>query len=177
MSFALEYRKKLQRRQLELRRARKENEGFVSLPVEEVTDTTRNRSRVLLALVIAGGVLATFNSGGLVQYSYELAENPAGQKLIEATERWHEMMRETPAGDVMDHIRGSVATVRETSWDDLAASFFAASPPVYRETTPEGPVAPAGGSPLRAPSEQDALEPDRPDGPVMRASVSPAPVR
>ncbi|MEM8744983.1 MAG: hypothetical protein AAGF14_10140 [Pseudomonadota bacterium] len=171
MSFALQYRKKLQQQAREAARKRKENEGFVSPPAQE-TDTGSNRRRVLFALMIAGAILAAFNSGGLVQYSYDLAENPAGQKLVEVAEDWHDMMQETRATDVIDHIRGSVAVVRESTWEDLAASLASAPAGPQPEMLPDRPVVPANGDPMEAPDLKKAPKIVRPDGPVMRASVN-----
>ena len=57
MSFALEYRKKLQVQQNEALTVRKANEGFVSMPAEASTDTRNNRRRVFLGLVLAGGTI------------------------------------------------------------------------------------------------------------------------
>jgi len=171
MSFALEYRKKLQAQQNEAVRIRKANEGFVSMPVEATTDTSNNRRRVFLALILAGGILATFNSGALVNYTQGLANNPVGPELILASEKWHEMMQEKQVTRVVDHIRGSVALVRETRWQDLTFGLDL--------TTAENPEAP-GAQPQVVPANLPG-EPERPQqikpgiakpsGPVMRASV------
>ena len=171
MSFALEYRKKLQAQQNEAVRIRKANEGFVSMPAEATTDTSNNRRRVFLALILAGGILATFNSGALVNYTQGLANNPVGPELILASEKWHELMQEKQVTRVVDHIRGSVALVRETRWQDLTFGLDL--------TTAENPEAP-GAQPQVVPANLPG-EPERPQqikpgiakpsGPVMRASI------
>jgi len=171
MSFALEYRKKLQAQQNEAVRIRKANEGFVSMPAEATTDTSNNRRRVFLALILAGGILATFNSGALVNYTQGMANNPVGPELILASEKWHEMMQEKQVTRVVDHIRGSVALVRETRWQDLTFGLDL--------TTAENPEAPGAqpqvvpanlpGEPERPPQIKPGIA--KPSGPVMRASV------
>lgn len=171
MSFALEYRKKLQEQERAAHRARKENEGFVSLPADDAADTRGNRRRVMLALIIAGGILATFNSGSLVNYSYDLADSAAGQRLIELTEAWHDMMEETRAAEVVDHIRGSVESARESTWEDLTSAFALTRLDPGTDAATETPVLPANGAPLQAPVKRNRPETVKPDGPVMRASV------
>jgi hypothetical protein len=141
------------------------------MPAEATTDTSNNRRRVFLALILAGGILATFNSGGLVNYTQGLANNPVGPELILASEKWHEMMQEKQVTRVVDHIRGSVALVRETRWQDLTFGLDL--------TTAENPEAP-GAQPQVVPANLPG-EPERPQqikpgiakpsGPVMRASV------
>jgi hypothetical protein len=168
MSFALEFRKKLQQREAETLRIKKANEGFVSMPVDSSTDTSNNRRRVLLALVIAGGVLSIFNSGGLVRYTQGLADNPVGPVLIIASEKWHALMQEKQATLVVDHIRGSVAMVRDSSWRDLTFGLR-----LTQDGTPPN-VLPAGQE-IPYPPEPEEPRIAKPVAPVMRASVEPRP--
>lgn len=164
MSFALEFRKKLQQREAETLRIKKANEGFVSMPVDSSTDTSNNRRRVLLALLIAGAVLSVFNSGGLVRYTQGLADNPVGPGLIIASEKWHALMQERQATLVVDHIRGSVALVRNSSWRDLTFGLR-----LTQDETPEN-VLPAEQETPRPPApEQPKIA--KPEAPVMRASI------
>ncbi len=171
MSFALQYRKKLLQQQREAWAVIKANEGFVSMPAQTSADTSNNRRRVFLALIVAGGILAVFNSGGLVNYTQGLASNPVGPKLILASERWHELMQEKQVTRVVDRIRGSLALVREASWRDLTFGLD-----VTRAQTPEQPrPIPKAGSPKlpKGPRRQQPAEPAiaKPASPVMRASV------
>jgi hypothetical protein len=171
MSFALEYRKKLQAQQRDAQVTKKANEGFVAEPVETASDTTSNRRRVFLVLVLAGGILATFNSGGLVNYTQGLADKPMGPQLILASERWHELMQEKKITRVVDHIRGFVAFVRDTSWQDLAIGLKTSTAEIPTEPTKPPLVLPASTVPTikRPVSPEPRMA--RPAGPVMRASV------
>ena len=175
MSFALEYRKKLLKQQHDAVRYRKANEGFVSMPAEATTDTSNNRRRVFLALILAGGILATFNSGGLVNYTQGLANNPVGPELILASEKWHEMMQRKQVTRVVDHIRESVALVREARWQDLTfgLDLTTAENPEATRTQPK--VVPANLP--EEPEHPQPIEPRiaKPSGPVMRASVDKLP--
>lgn len=175
MSFALEYRKKLQAQQQEAVRFRRANEGFVSMPAEATTDTSNNRRRVFLALILAGGILATFNSGALVNYTQGLANNPVGPELILASEKWHEMMQEKQVTRVVDHIRGSVALVREARWQDLTfgLDLTTAENPETPRTQPQVVPAKLPGEPERPQPIKPGIA--KPAGPVMRASVDKLP--
>lgn len=171
MSFALEYRKKLQAQQRDAQVAKKANEGFVAEPDEAATDTTSNRRRVFLALVLAGSILATFNSGGLVNYTQGLADKPMGPQLILASERWHELMQEKQITRVIDHIRGSVAFVRDTSWQDLAIGLKTSTAEKPMEPAKPHLVLPASTAPKLTRPKPPEPRMARPDGPVMRASI------
>lgn len=175
MSFALEYRKKLQVQQNEALTVRKANEGFVSMPAEASTDTRNNRRRVFLGLVLAGGILAVFNSGGLVNYTQGFANNPVGPHLILASERWHELMQKKQATRVVDHIRGSVVFAREARWQDLTFGLDLTTAENPEEPQRQPKLVPAKLRP--APERQEPVEPRiaKPAGPVMRASVDKIP--
>lgn len=174
MSFALNYRKKLQQKVREEQAFRKANEGFVTLPLGPDSDTRGNRRRVFFALLIAGGFLAVLNSAGLVNYAYGLADSRIGRSVIAASERWHEMMQDRQATRVVDHIRGSVAAIRETRWQDLKI-VFGSDPGVPVQTGPEqSPVLPASVPPMPiAPELPEPKEPVKvkPAGPVLRAAA------
>jgi len=171
MSFALQYRKKLQAQKSEALAVKKANEGFVSMPAEASTDTSYNRRRVFLALVLAGGILAVFNSGGLVNYSQGFANNPLGPDLILASEKWHELMQKKQATRVVEHIRGSIALVREASWQDLTLGLDLTTAEIMEEPQQKPDVVPAK-FPV-APEHNEPVEPriTKPAVPVMRASV------
>ncbi|MFQ5625732.1 MAG: hypothetical protein ACE5FM_03660 [Methyloligellaceae bacterium] len=170
MSFILDFRKKLQRQQREALRVRKINQGFVTLPPEDASDTPNNRRRVLLALVIAYGVLAVFNSGGLVHYTQGLAGNSLGQKLIVASERWHELMQRKHVTRVVEEIRGSVAFVRASSWHDLTQGLRIKPVEAQPARPDDYKVVPAKEEtpPPRQDNEREFI---KPSGPVLRASV------
>lgn len=173
MSFALDYRKKLQEQDRREKAFRKANEGFVTLPQEADVDTRGNGRRVLMALIIAGSFLAILNSAGLVNYAYGLADSRLGRTLVVASEQWHQMMERGRATQVVDHIRGSVAMMRETSWQDLKMVFLSPQP----EMSPERPqVIPAKApQPAAEPEEPENAKPapivPAPAAPVMRAAI------
>ena len=170
MSFALEYRKKLQLKNREAQRIRKAHEGFVSAPAGASHDTPGMRRRVLLALVIAGGVLGVFNSGGLVQYTRQLADTPLGPRLIVMSETWHEAMQEKNVTQVVEQIRETVAMARESNWRDLTFGLrlnpHKLSPGPQKQPT----VVPAKGKPAPEPEEEKPRM-ARPAGPILRAAV------
>lgn len=170
MSFALEYRKKLQQQQQEAYARAKANEGYVSPPLDERAETGKNRRRVFLALVVAGGVLGVFNSGGLVQYSYDLAEMPFGPRLIVLSEKWHGLMQEQKATRVVEQIRDTVMLARQSRWRDLREG-LGLEKPARPLDGQENPVVPAATDP--EPGEQELEKPKmaKPEGPVMRASA------
>ncbi len=174
MSFALEFRRKQQLLEHEVQHARQANKGFVSMPADCGTDTKGNRRRVLFALVIAGGVLAIFNSGGLVQYSYDFADSPGGEKMIEVSESWHDMMSESRMTEFIDHIRGSIAMARESSWQDLTFGFAAVPAEPDSSTQPQPLIVPANGESLPERKEHQVPEAAKPAGPIMRASARPS---
>ncbi len=171
MSFALEYRKKLQQQEREAVRAAKANEGFVATPAGDVSDTRRNGRRVLAALVIAGGVLSVFNSGALVRYTQDLAGNPLGEKVIELSERWHEMMQAKQVTRVVEEIRGSLTMAREASWRDLTARLGIRPTQAQPENRDGFKVVPARGDAPREAEPDEKRKTVAPAGPVMRASV------
>lgn len=174
MSFALDYRRKLQEQERKEQAFRKANKGFVALPLEPDADTKGNGRRVLMALVIAGGLLAVLNSAGLVNYAYGLADSRLGRNLVVVSEHWHRMMEQGKATKVVDHIRGSVAMIREANWQDLRMVLMLA-PGTPAEMNP----ARLQVIPVNAPGP--AIEPERreenapteqaPKAPIMRAAA------
>ena len=174
MSFILDFRKKQQRQQREAMRVRKINEDFVTLPAEDSADTPRNRRRVLLALVIAGGVLAVFNSAGLVHYTQDLAGNPIGERLIVASERWHGMMQRKHVTVVVEEIRGSLAFVKQANWHDLTQGLGITPVEAQPARPDEFKVVPAKGDTPPQPRQENDRKYVKPTGPVMRASVEPS---
>lgn len=171
MSFALEFRKKLQQQEREAAQAAKANEGFVTAPAGGAGDTRRNGRRVLAALVIAGGVLSVFNSGALVRYTQDLAGNPIGERLIELSERWHETMQRKQATRVVEEIRGSLTMAQEASWRDLTARLGIEPSRTRPENRDDFKVVPAKGDAPPEAEPDDGRETVTPAGPVMRASV------
>lgn len=175
MSFALEYRKKMQARAraAEQERAAREraNAGFVVTPPDENTDTRRTRRQVLAALSLAGIILSFFNSGSFVQYAGGLTDSSVGMRIIVAAEDWHSLMEKNRLTLVVEKIRGAVSHVRHSEWPDLASGLGLG--PAYRQ--PEHPDAIAPVDRAIEEKRPDDREPDieitRPAGPVMRASV------
>lgn len=174
MSFALDYRRKLKQQEQKEQAFRKANEGFVALPLEPDADTSSNGRRVLMAFVIAGGLLAVLNSAGLVNYAYGLADSRLGRNLVVVSEHWHQMMEQGRATKVVDHIRGSVAMIRETSWQDLQTAFMPV-PAAPVQMNPHQPQIIPASVPEHAPKpdHHETTEPadHGPDTPIMRASA------
>ena len=174
MSFALEYRKKMQA-QARAERARRvalkrENSGYVVQPPEGGEDTRANRRRVLAALSLAAMLLFVFNSGGLVRYTGGLGETRAGQLVVELAERWHGLMEEHRMTAVVDEIRGAVAQARQSRWPDLAAGWSPLSAdPATAEEQLAPPTIPTAGE---APQEDEPpVRETAPVGPVLRAAI------
>lgn len=174
MSFALEFRKKLQQKEREQRALKKANEGFVTMPLGEDADTRGNRRRVTLALVIAGALLGALNSAGLVSYTRDMYETQVGRTLIVASERWHAMMQRGKATLLVDHVRGTVSAMRETSWHDLKVVFDLVPRAPGGPSPDAAPVLPAvTHEPPASPDMQETVRPQprKPSGPVLRASA------
>jgi len=174
MSFALDYRRKLKEQERKEQAFKKANEGFVVLPLEPDADTQGNGRRVLMALVIAAGLLAVLNSAGLVNYAYGLADSRLGRNLVVVSEKWHQLMEQGRATKVVDHIRGSVATIRETSWQDLKVAFdLPPFSPVEINPRQPGVVPASAPQPAIEQERREATEPadHAPAAPIMRASA------
>lgn len=175
MSFALEYRKKMQAEgqaaKQEAAAQEKANTGFIVTPASEETDTRSTRRQVLAALSLAGIILSFFNSGAMVRYAGGLADSRAGVQIIVATEDWHSLMEENRLTLVVEKIRGAVSHVRRSQWPDLASGF--AFRPAYRQSEEPDTVTPVDrGNEEKAPGEgAPDIEIIRPTGPVMRAAI------
>ena len=128
MSFALEYRKKMQQEAAvaaageATRDASKKSRAgdFVLQPAKKDVNTRANRRRTLAALSLAGIILSVFNSGGMVQYTGNLSYNDLSIRIITASEDWHQLMEENRMTLVVDEIRNAVMIARHSSWQDLA---------------------------------------------------------
>lgn len=180
MSFALEYRKKMQ---AEARKAaavtapsrkkvaRKiEPTDFAVDPAKKSSDTRSNSRRMLAALSVAGLILATFNSGALVQYAGGLGYNQAAMRVIIATENWHRMMEESRMTAVVEGIRHTVMAARHSEWRDFAFGLKLEPTHPYL-TEPETvrtnePVPESEAPPAAAPHVQPEMSP------VMRADAA-----
>lgn len=147
MSFALEYRKKMQAEAREAqagkKKARKAKPArppraaskprvkksappamapaeFVVATAAKASDTPRNRLRVLGALSLAGLILSVFNSGALVQYAGGLGYNQAALRVMIASENWHALMQDSHMTSLAEGIREMVTSARQSEWQDLA---------------------------------------------------------
>lgn len=124
MSFALEYRKKMQAEAKRARARQDEAEspedGFILAPPGRSAETRANRRRVLAALVLAGLVLGVFNSGALVHYAGGLGYNEFTMRAITLAERWDRLMRENRLTLVTSQLRDMAAQARRSRWRDLA---------------------------------------------------------
>lgn len=191
MSFALEYRKKMQAEAREAeagkkttrkprparsRRARTKKSApppamapadFVVGAAKKSTDTRGNRLRVLAALSLAGGILSVFNSGALVQYAGGLGYNQAAMRVIIASENWHALMEQSRMTALVDGIREAVTTARHSEWQDLAFGLELKPTHPYLQDLQEPDTA-------REDSARPAGQPERPQSasPVMRADVT-----
>ena len=181
MSFALEYRKKMQKEAAAVgvdavaggtpKKARAED--FVLHPAKKSADTRANRRRTLAALSLAGIILSVFNSGGLVQYTGNLGYNDVSIRIITASEDWHQLMEENRMTLVVDEIRNAVMVARHSSWQDLAMGLTLEPTHPYLGGGSDGPAAdeqalePVDG-PERVPEEET---PDPAGPPVLRAAA------
>ena len=174
MSFALEFRKKMQA-QARAERARRAavkraNSGYVVLPAEESEHTRGTHRRVLAALSLAALVLFVFNSDGLVRYAGGLSETAAGQRAIELAERWHGLREESRMTVVVEEIRGAVLEARHSRWPDLVAGWRQPAPdPAAAEEQPAPPALPAS---REMPDEMaPPVRETAPVRPVLRAAI------
>lgn len=176
MSFALEYRKKMQadakrEAQSEKKGAQEKERDFILLPAKKNADTRANRRRVLAALSLAGIILSVFNSGGLVHYAGGLGYNAVTMRVITISESWHDLMEQNRLTLVMEEIRDAVMTARQSSWQDLAFG-LSLEPARVR---PGGPRSPRPDDDLIDRNDSDhalpEVEPPAPARPVLRAAV------
>ena len=121
MLFALEYRKKLTAGKLQAAhvpstsRYRSTARRSKTVPDKSLT----NARRVVGALLIAGLILAVFNSAALVQYSRGLSDKMFGPKFISVSESWHGLMERARMTNLADNIRTMVTTARQSNWSDI----------------------------------------------------------
>jgi len=122
MSFALEFRKNYlidRTNQVEAqpkkRRARAKSIDRKSID----TAASISGRQVARALLIAGLILAVFNSSALMQYTHRLSDNAFGPEIIIASEKWHAMMETGRMTEISQRIRTAVSTARSSSWNDL----------------------------------------------------------
>jgi len=181
MSFALDYRKKMQANAGEVRCKQEAltqvntgaDTGFVVSPVKNNADTRGNRRRVLAALSLAAMILSVFNSGAMVTYASGLATTPLGLKIADATEDWHALMDENRMTGVVEEIRALVATARYSSWQDFASLISAQPDAPYADRPEHGvtPVLPASDGPAQEEKDpRPEIEVER-NGPVMKAEI------
>lgn len=177
MSFALDYRKKMQANASKSRggkkkaRAKTRPADFVIGPAKKSSDTRGNRRRALAALTLAGLILSVFNSAGLVQYAGGLGYNQAALRVMIASENWHALMERSRMTGLTDGIRDAVMTARHSQWRDLAFGLdltpthpYLTEPETVRSDEPA------------VPHEQEPRDaPDNPtaplDSPMMRAEA------
>lgn len=83
-------------------------------PTQE--DTSRNRGRMLGAILVATLVLGVFNSGALVNRVRGLSAGPIEDRIISASEIWHEWMEAQELGDYVIYVRKYIQDLKETGW-------------------------------------------------------------
>jgi hypothetical protein len=122
MSFALEFRKKhyLTRAQAKAGGERASRAPKARTRAETHANTRASRTTVLGALLMAGAILAVFNSEGLRLWVGDLAERGIGRPLLALSEAWDSAMERVGTKAVLASVRGLAAEAREASWDDLA---------------------------------------------------------
>jgi hypothetical protein len=173
MSFALEYRKKMQSeesiRRLELQAIREASAGFVTHPAEDSYETRGNKRRVLAAISLALIILSVFNSRAMVHYAGGLTDSEIGMQLITATESWHQLMQDTQITQLTDGIRDTVQQARHTQWPDLASA-LSFSPSRLMPGQP-GPVKPARNPGDNPPAGNERLASGPQALPLLRAAV------
>ena len=137
MSFALEFRKKnlIDRSkpaeaEPKKRRARAKQRSRMNVSV----DTPISARRVAQALLIAGVILAVFNSNALVQYTHSLSDNAFGPRIIVASEKWHALMEAGRMTEISERIRSAVTAARGSSWAEIAGNMGIKAQPLSRST-------------------------------------------
>ena len=155
MSFALDFRNKRVKSEGRPRgqivAGEAAEQGFAVPKARKDANTRVNRRRVFAALLIAGLVLAVFNSAGLVQYARGFSGDAVSARLIDVSESWHRMMDSSQATRIVATIRDAVSAVRDASWRDVAAPFTGkAEPPAPRDLA--RPARPEGGTMTSIPS-------------------------
>jgi hypothetical protein len=122
MSFALEFRKNhLSARAAPVAAPTKRRRARSKSADRKAVNATTSISgrQVARALMIAGLILAVFNSSALVQYTHRLSDNIFGPEIIIASEKWHALMETGRMTEVSQRIRTAVATARASSWHDI----------------------------------------------------------
>lgn len=142
MSFALEFRRK---HFLEPGLAAKAQDRFkgrsgvvrrippVGHRVGEEAERSPARRVALVALLIAAGILAVFNSEGMVTYARDLAESRMGRPLLPVAERWDGAMDRIGAKWLVASVRGVMLDAQYAGWSDMAGLFGLANDPMTAE--------------------------------------------
>ncbi len=105
--------------------------------VGEPADRSPARRVALVALLIAAGVLAVFNSEGMVSTARDLAESRVGRPLLPVAERWDGAMERIGAKRLVASVRGLMLDMQYARWPDVAALFGLEDDPMTAER-PEG---------------------------------------
>lgn len=176
MSFALEYRRKMQseaNRRASHKKKSSNGADFVVAAPRTNADTRANRRRVLAAVSLAGIILSIFNSGAMVNYAGGLGYSAVSMRVITLTESWHDLMQERQLTRVVEEIRGAMSVARRSRWQDIASGL--AITPTHPLLTGSEP-GPVRNRPIDKPvpaETEPVREPVQPDRPVMRAAVKP----
>jgi len=86
-------------------------------PNEE--DTSRNRRRMVVAIMVATLMLGLFNSSALVNRVRGLQAGPVEDRIINTAEAWHGWMENQELSGYIDVARAYVATLKDKRWQDL----------------------------------------------------------
>jgi hypothetical protein len=105
--------------------------------IGEAEDRSPARRIALVALLIAAGVLAVFNSEGMVSTARDLAESRVGRSMLPVAERWDGAMEQIGAKRLVASVRGLMLDMQYARWADVAALFGAGNDPMAAER-PEG---------------------------------------
>ncbi|WP_157747771.1 hypothetical protein [Cohaesibacter sp. ES.047] len=77
-------------------------------------DRTMKRVRQTMAILIATTLLlAAFQSGGLVSWTYDLPPSPLAEEIISAAQSWHQLMQEIGATNVGEHVGDFILSLQD----------------------------------------------------------------
>ena len=82
-------------------------------------DTSQNRGRMLIAMLVATLLLGVLNSTGLLSWVRGLPAGPVEDRIIMSAETWHEWMEDRGLDEYMAGMRKLVETLKEVNWQDI----------------------------------------------------------
>ncbi len=82
-------------------------------------ETSRNRGRMFVAILVATLMLGIFNSSALVNRVRGLPAGPVEDRIINVAEAWHGWMEKKGLSGYIDVARAYVASLKDKRWRDL----------------------------------------------------------